>query len=101
MGAQTSSFAAAISSDLTARLEKKGIAPGTVCFCPLFWADVLEAKERELLDLETQAGSLAWMTLRRFVVHNLADAVAYRRADDEAGAVYDRIHDALRAKLRQ
>jgi hypothetical protein len=101
MGAQTSSFAAAISSDLTARLEKKGIAAGTVCFCPLFWADVLEPKERDLLDVEAQAGSLAWMTLRRFVVHNLADAVAYRRADDEAGAVYGRVHDAIRAKLRQ
>ncbi|HEX4684493.1 MAG TPA: hypothetical protein VH277_17370 [Gemmatimonadaceae bacterium] len=100
MGEQTAGFAEAISADLAERLEKKGIAKGTVSFCPLFWADVLEPKERELLAVEADAGTLAWMTLRRFVIHNLADAVAYRRADDEAGAVYDLIHDAIRAKLR-
>jgi hypothetical protein len=100
MGAQTSDFAQAISSDLANRLEQKGIPKGTVCFCPLFWAEVLEPKEVALLALEEKSGDLAWMDVRRFVVHNLADAIAYRRAYDEAGTMYDVVHDVIRQKLR-
>jgi hypothetical protein len=100
MGDQTTTFANALCEDLETRLADKGIAPGRVSYCPLFWADVLEPAETELLATANAAGNLAWNDLRRFVVHNLADAVAYRRADDEAGAVYDRIHDVVRRKLR-
>src|SRR4051812_29258198 len=89
MGAETRTFADAISADLTKRLEDKGIAKGTVFFCPLFWAEVLEPAETKLLETEQNSGNLAWMDVRRFVMHNLADATAYRRTDNEPGGVYN------------
>src|SRR4051812_29408243 len=92
MGSQTTTFANDLSKDLEIRLAKKGIPPGVVSYCPLFWADVLTQSEKDLLDKENASGKLAWQEVRGFVVHNLADAIAYRRADDEAGAVYDQVH---------
>ncbi len=100
MGDQTRRFADAISADLEQRLEDKGIALGTVFFCPLFWADVLEPREQALFELEQRSADLAWLELRGFVVHNLADAIAYRRAGSEAGAVYQAVHETIRMKLR-
>lgn len=100
MGDQTRRFADAISADLEQRLEDKGVARGTVFFCPLFWADVLEPREQALFELEQRSADLAWLDLRGFVVHNLADALAYRRAGSEAGAVYEAVHETIRMKLR-
>jgi hypothetical protein len=100
MGEQMTGFAHQIVEDLESRLKAKEITPGTVFFCPLFWADVLQDKETKLLDTMHESGNLAWKRLRRFVVHNLGDAVAYRRAPDEAGAVYDLVHAVVRRKLQ-
>ena len=100
MGDQTRRFADAISADLEHRLADKGVPAETVFFCPLFWADVLETRETDLFELERRSADLAWIELRGFVVHNLADALAYRRAGHEAGAVYDAVHETIRMKLR-
>lgn len=81
-------------------MRKPGVDPAGVFFCPLFWADVLEGPEKELWDKEAASGTLAWTKLRYFVLHNLADAVAYRREPGkQTASKYNEIQTRIRSGL--
>ncbi len=100
MGRQSSTFAGQFHRILEQGLAKVGVPFGTVAFCSLYWADLVEKREEELWKRMERSGELDWRPLRRFFVHNFADAVAYRRGPAQAGAIYDDIHAAIRTKLR-
>lgn len=100
MGSQGQTFANELHADLEARLKKKGVPPGAVGFCPLYWADLLEEAEEDLWENKMKKSELDWQPLRRFLIHNFADAVAYRRSPGDAGAIFDVVHGVIRQKLR-
>ncbi len=89
MGSQRPGF----SRGLKARLrEHLGPAFRRVRWREVYWADVLDARERRYLADAAAAGDLDWMELRGFVVRALGDVVAYRRVDDDPDSVYGRVH---------
>ncbi len=58
----------------------------------MFWAEVLEPEEAQLLAKMHAGGTIEWNSAREFVIATLADAVAYRRGYPKAWDAYHQIH---------
>ena len=78
MGNQDRGFAAPMIDELKARVRKKGGDDHQIAFQEVWWAPVLADKEETLLRRMSDGNDLEWMDLRRFVMHSLADAIAYQ-----------------------
>jgi hypothetical protein len=101
MGAQSENdFAVTFIAEVRRRLAARGVAAGEVVFGRGYWADLLNARELELLAGAARGGPLGYERLRGFVVNALGDAVAYRRGPTAGASVYDEVHDRLLARLR-
>lgn len=104
MGSQQEDFAVPMVERLEREVRKSGGDPARIAFQAIWWAPVLNDKERELLLRMTAKTRLDWMWLRSAVVNSLADAVAYQKtsftpdATDER-PVYDEIHGAVAMEL--
>lgn len=97
IGEQQPTFADGFIAELTKRL---GAHAQAVCIKPLYWADLIEPNETALLTRLSSRGELDWTALRRFVVHFLADAVAYQRVPGNVVAgMYNRIHQRVADRL--
>lgn len=97
IGEQRANFADGFIAELTRRL---GAHAQAVCIKPLYWADLIEPNETALLARLSSGGELDWTALRRFVVHFLADAVAYQRIPgDVVDGIYTRIHERVAERL--
>ncbi|MEM1269984.1 MAG: hypothetical protein AAGI08_08045 [Bacteroidota bacterium] len=95
--------------------DRLGAQAAEVVLQETYWADVLEAQEKELWDcmrtskqVDGRPLPLDWTRLREFVLHNLGDAAAYQRggpddhadADSELTTPYVRIHERISTSLR-
>lgn len=78
MGNQERGFAAPMIDELKGRVRKKGGDDHQIAFQEVWWAPVLADKEETLLRRMADGNDLEWMDLRRFVMHSLADAIAYQ-----------------------
>lgn len=102
MGAQQRRF----SDDLQAAVSKElGEDRTRFVWQEVFWADVLEQRETDLLhamrgatDAHGERVPLGWQSLREFVMHNFGDALAYHR-DRKAGSVYAAVHARISLAL--
>jgi len=65
----------------------------------IFWSDILEKRQNSYVD-SALVGKARWMKERRFVMHNLADAAAYRLVPDESSDIYRRIHERVASGIR-
>lgn len=101
MGDQPGAFADGFVRGVTKQFVKKSGAPAdALVFQPVHWAPVLEAPEAELLQRMHQGGRLDWTRLRRFMVHFLADVVAYQITEHDQ-EVYDAIHEVFANALKE
>jgi pimeloyl-ACP methyl ester carboxylesterase len=100
IGSQEADFADGMIREVSERLGERA---KRVRWKSIWWAPVLRGPEAELLGRLTQGGSLDWRWLREFVVHFLADAVAYQRVPGESSqpGVYVRIHQLIAQKLSE
>jgi hypothetical protein len=100
IGEQKADFAAGLIDEVSGRL---GSRRDDVCWMPVHWAALLEPSETALLTRLSAGGDLDWQWLRRFVVHFLADAVAYQRVPGESArpGVYVAIHTLIARKLHE
>lgn len=92
-------FADPMILELEARLERLGVAAGTVAWGRGYWADLLNRKEDELWDAMRRDHALDFAKLRRFLLNAFADAVAYRRSDGAATGTYEAIHRRIHEQL--
>jgi len=58
----------------------------------VFWADILQSRQEEYVGDALTGKGARWMDVRRFVMHNLADAAAFRKSTDPNDTIYTRIH---------
>jgi hypothetical protein len=100
IGEQKQDFATGMIREISDRL---GARASEVCWKPIWWARLVEPKETELLRRLAENNKLDWMKLRRFVVHFLADAVAYQRVpgESETPGVYVQIHRLIADSLSE
>jgi len=100
MGNQERGFAAPMIEELKGRVRKQGGDDRQIAFQEVWWAPVLADKEETLLRRLSDGNDLEWMELRRFVMHSLADAIAYQ--DTNRGPpspdqinVYRQVHNRI------
>ncbi|WP_375552649.1 hypothetical protein [Rhodophyticola porphyridii] len=63
---------------------------GRVAWREVFWADILQERQEDYV-LKALKGKARWLKTRRFVMHNLTDAAAYRKVSDNETDVYQRV----------
>lgn len=98
IGEQKADFAQGLIDEVSQRL---GARASEVCWMPVWWAPLVEPAETGLMERLSAGGHLDWQWLRRFVVHFLADAVAYQRVPGESAhpGLYARMHTLIADKL--
>jgi hypothetical protein len=100
IGEQKADFAQGLIDEVSRRLH---VQASEVCWMPVWWAPLVEPAETDLMQRLSAGGDLDWRWLRRFVVHFLADAVAYQRVPGESNhpGLYVKIHSLVAAKLAE
>lgn len=82
--------------------ERLGPEPaGRVSWGEAYWADVLKERQTEYFNEARQNAELDFISMRRFMVHSVADASAYRRTEDEKDTVYGDIHAKVTMALKK
>ena len=66
----------------------------------IHWADVLEPRQRAYFRRANSKNDLDFVSLRRFVISALSDAVAYRKTADTKDTVYQDIHRRVKVAIR-
>lgn len=88
-------FAQQLISGLRQRL---GVEAEHVAFQSLYWASVLDKRERAFLD-KLREHPVQWRWLRRIVTLFLGDASGYRRVSQAYDTAYEEVHQCVRAGL--
>jgi len=99
IGIQNKNFADGLIDEMNGRLQDLGILPGTFAWKSAFWADLLTPNEEELWKKMSTGYDLDWVTVRKFIINVLADALAYQRDPGEEEDMYRRIHTRFRQDL--
>lgn len=99
IGVQQADFADGFIAEMDDRLDKLSVARGVISWEPAFWADLLNTHEEKLWDDLSRSCDLDWVTVRKFVINVLSDAVAYRREPGEGHDTYGDIHIRMRDHL--
>lgn len=98
LGMQKEDYADTLISRLNKEFDQVMVLPGAAAACldiePVFWADVFADKEEELYQKLVKDQVLNYQLLRRFIIHYLADAVAYQPVENH-GHHYDAVHATL------
>jgi len=101
IGVQQPSFADGFIAEMASRLERLSVDPGVVEWRSAFWADLLTPHEAKLWDDLSRSSDMDWVTVRKFVINVLADAVAYRRQPGAGHDMYGDIHNRILDHLTQ
>ena len=101
IGVQQENFADAFIAEMTSRLERLSVDRGVVEWRSGFWADLLTPHEVKLWDDLSLSSDMDWVTVRKFVINVLADAVAYRRQPGAGHDMYGDIHNRILDHLAQ
>jgi hypothetical protein len=101
MGDQDADFANEMTNEIdTIILDDHGVMPGEICWQPVYWAPVLSTKENDLWQAMTRKNDLDFVSLRKFVINALGDAVAYQRVPWQKPSVYQQIHKVVQSGVK-
>ncbi len=99
MGSQRAGFSTDLRDELRDRL---GPMEPRFEWEEIYWANELKEREDELWDCMLQAENaeqqtldLDWIPIRKFVVHNFGDALAYHRDIRNTGSAYSLVHNVI------
>jgi hypothetical protein len=100
MGNQTPLYADGMIAELKKRVGAAGVDPERVAFKSVFWGDLLDDRQNNLLRRMADEGQLAWRCLRRdIVVSGLGDPAAYLGPGTDESAYYGAIHARMESAL--
>lgn len=101
MGSQGPGFADDAIEELSEWVEDRNRDPERIAWQPIYWADILEPRQRRYLRDANRNNDLDYLRLRRFVISALGDASAYQKVPASADTTYRRIHDRIRVKVKE
>lgn len=101
IGSQKAGYSLPMQEEVDRRLSKLGVAQGDVRWSEVFWADVLEAKQRAYFRRMGEQHDLDYMKLRKFMLTAFADASAYRRIPGQSKSIYNKIHGRIKTAVNQ
>jgi hypothetical protein len=101
IGDQDEHFADKMIDELKSRIRKADRNPEDISFRPVYWAPVLQDREKRLWDDLTEYNDLGWIDTRKLVISYLGDAVAYnqRETKDRPNEVYRKVHKIFHEEL--
>lgn len=101
LGRQKQDFATSFVQLLSKTYSKVSGNPSThLSIEPVHWADIFEEREVQLYQTLVSAKKLHYKQLRRFVIHYLADAVAYQPVEYPAQN-YEAVHGIISRALHR
>ena len=75
--------------------------PDRIIFKPVYWHDVLQEREQELIDDLISPYELKFENLRKFLISTVGDAIAYMGIRNKYNPVYDKIHKKIHQKIQE
>lgn len=106
MGHQSKDFSLAfqerLKQRLIQRLDKSGWGRREFPFefVPVYWASIVDEMSEDLSS-RLQIGQLRWQSLRKFIIGELGDAIAFQKPVVRNAFVYDLIHQRFKQCLKQ
>ena len=92
MGSQNPDFAEDMIEELNDRVKDLGKNPDTISWKPIYWANILAARQTEYLRNAKRLGDLDYIGLRKFMLSAFGDASAYQRVNSGSNSTYKKIH---------
>ncbi len=92
-------FARKMIAEVNRRIKSRGLDPDDIAWRAGFWANVIQPHEDQLWQALSQGGDLDCARIRKFVINNLGDAVAYQREPGSTPDVYQQIHAAIQGHI--
>jgi len=93
MGSQQPDYSVPMRNEVNGWL---GAASSRVKWKEIYWANILEQREKDYLTVANANNDLDWIRLRRFMVSAFGDASAYRKTHDPNNSAYNDIHERVR-----
>lgn len=104
VGMPTPDYADGFVRKVRARLQKDAKAAGAPVpeaeFEPIFWSDLVQARQDELWRRVSAKGKLDYKRTRQFILNYAADTIVYQRTPSHREA-YEAIHAAMAAGLKR
>jgi hypothetical protein len=105
-GIQKEDFAEILITRIKKKLIETGISEGLDFsgdefeFKPVYWGEVFHEREKKLWEAVQAGGKLDFLTLRKFIIEFLGDAIAYQPTRDQFQN-YERVHEIYFNALKQ
>lgn len=100
MGSQAPGFAETMIEELNDRIADLGRDPGVIAWKPIYWANILEGRQREYLRDAKRTNDLDYIELRRFILSALGDASAYQKVKSKRNTTYEKIHLRVKQNIK-
>ena len=102
MGSQDKYFAGPTMEEINKRVKKYGKSPSDILWKPVFWANLIEPRQKKFLDtiVSHKDNDLDFIKLRRFVISALGDAVAYQNIKGKKSTTYTDINNHIKACVK-
>ncbi len=94
MGSQNRGFSDAMKDEINKRVGEAKASK--IRWEEIYWADVLEPRQKAYLKRAKAGNDLDFVGLRKFVISALGDASAYRKTPDAKDMTYRNIHKRVR-----
>lgn len=102
IGSQTGPhYADPLIAGVNGKLDARGIDSGRVAWETIFWQDLIDRKQADYLAHVKATGTTDLNWFRKFVVHALGDATAYRNVPNTEGSIYLRVHERVTGQLER
>jgi len=96
MGSQKADYSIPMRDEINNRL---GASASRVKWGEIYWANILEAREKAYLTTANASNDLDWISLRKFMLSAFGDASAYRKTNDPNNSAYHDIHTRVRDSI--
>ena len=91
MGSQGPEYAQKMIDEIDQRIDR----PNEVCWHAALWSDLLTERENQLWRRLSAGDGLEMESLRRFVIRDFGDAIAYQRVPGMRTNYYALIHERI------
>ncbi len=99
MGSQASDFAEPMIEEVNDRVAGLNRDPSEIAWRPIYWANLLEARELKYFRAAKRTSDLDFVRLRKFVLTALGDASAYQRVESAHNTAYEDIHAHIKDEI--
>lgn len=98
MGSQKKKFSHPMRDKINKRLSNAKASE--VKWKEIYWADILEPRQKAYLKRANTNNDLDYIALRKFMISSFGDASAYRKTGDAKNDTYKRIHERVEGAIK-